>query len=92
MEDMLWAIGIPGVALGGIAMQIMALRRMRGAWRKAAFVPLVAMGAALAVAVVGSLAGSNLAPIWVVFALPPCFLWLATLWLARGVWAWAERG
>ena len=53
MEDMLWAVGIPGLILGGIAMQVMALRRMRGGW---------------------------------------CFLWLAALWLARGVWTWAERG
>jgi hypothetical protein len=43
------------------------------------------MGVALAVAVLGVAAGSNLAPIWVVFALPPCLLWLAGLWLARGL-------
>lgn len=91
MEDMLWAIGIPGAVLGGIAMQVLALRRMRGGWRLAAFVPLVAMSAALGVAVLGSLAGSNLAPIWVVFALPPCVLWLAALWLAYGARAWAAQ-
>ena len=25
------------------------------------------------------------APIWIVFALPLCLLWLAGLWLARGI-------
>jgi len=92
MEDILWAVAIPGVFFGWIAMQVFAIRRMRGGWRMAAFVPLAAMGAAFAVAVLGGLAGSNLAPIWVVFALPPSFLWLAVLWLAHGAWAWAEQG
>lgn len=85
MEDILWAVAIPGMLVGWLVMQVMAVRRMRGGWRTAAFVPLLAMGGALAIAVLGSLAGSNLAPIWVVFALPPCFLWLAALWLLRGV-------
>jgi hypothetical protein len=36
------------------------------------------------------MAGSNLAPIWIVFALPPCLLWLAGLWLLRGLAALAR--
>ena len=56
-----------------------------GAWRLAAWVPVAAMAAAVAVAVLGSLAGSNLAPIWIVFALPLCLVWLAGLWLLRGL-------
>jgi hypothetical protein len=35
--------------------------------------------------VLGAQAGSNLAPIWIVFAVPLCLLWLAGLWLLRGV-------
>lgn len=90
MEDALWAIAPPVLFFGWIAMQVMALRRMRGGWRIAALVPALAMGAAFAVAVLGAMAGSNLAPIWVVFALPPCFLWLLGLWLAHGAWGWAS--
>lgn len=73
------------MAAAWVALQALALRKLRGPWRLAAWVPLAAMGLALAVAVVGVLAGSNLAPIWVVFALPLCLLWIATLWLLRGI-------
>jgi hypothetical protein len=45
------------------------------------------MGLAIGVAVLGVLAGSNLAPIWVAFALPVCLLWIAALWIIRaGAW------
>lgn len=73
------------MAAAWLALQALALRKLRGLWRLAAWVPLAAMGLALAVAVLGVLAGSNLAPIWVVFALPLCLLWIATLWLLRGI-------
>ena len=49
------------------------------------------MGAAAAVGVLGGLAGSNIAPIWIVFALPPCLLWLGALWLLRGLSAWVAN-
>lgn len=45
------------------------------------------MGLALVVATIGVLDGSNLAPIWVVFALPVCLTWIVSLWIIRGV-AW----
>ena len=77
--------------VGGGWMQLRALKRYRGGWRIAACVPLVTLGAALAVAVVGSLAGSNLAPIWVVFALPPCFVWMLVLTAAHRAWDWAGQ-
>jgi hypothetical protein len=38
------------------------------------------MGAVVAFAVLGGLAGSNLAPIWVVFAIPVLTLALLVLW------------
>jgi uncharacterized membrane protein len=75
----------PLLIVGGLVAQWQALRRFEGLWRLAAWVPAAAMGAALAAAVLGVVAGSNLAPIWVVFALPPCLLWLAALWLLRGI-------
>jgi hypothetical protein len=70
-----------------LALQV-AAKRITGGWRVAAWVPAFALGAAFAVAVLGVLAGSNLAPIWVVLALPLCVLWLLALWLARGLFAW----
>jgi hypothetical protein len=73
------------MAAAWLALQALALWKLRGAWRLAAWVPLAAMGLALAVAILGVLAGSDLAPIWVVFALPFCLLWIATLWLLRAI-------
>lgn len=71
-------------AMGGwLILQATALWRMRGRWRVAAWIPLAAMLLAIAIAVLGGLAGSNLAPIWVVLALPVCLIWLATLWILR---------
>jgi hypothetical protein len=88
MEDALidgLFVALPVLLVGGLVAQWQALRRFEGGWKLAAWVPVAAMGVALAVAVIGVAAGSNLAPIWVVFALPPCLLWLAGLWLARGL-------
>jgi hypothetical protein len=88
MEDALidgLFVALPVLLVGGLVAQWQALRRFEGGWKLAAWVPVAVMGVALAVAVIGVAAGSNLAPIWVVFALPPCLLWLAGLWLARGL-------
>lgn len=76
---------MPLLLIGAIAAQWLALRRFRGAWLVAAWVPAAVMGAALTIAILGVIAGSNIAPIWVVFALPPCLLWLTVLWLLRGL-------
>jgi hypothetical protein len=46
------------------------------------------MGAAVAIAVLGVIAGSNLSPIWVVLALPLCISWIVLLWVAWFLW-WA---
>lgn len=91
MEDALldlFLLGLPLWLIGGIVLQVKALRRFGGGWRVAAWIPALAMGAAVAVAVLGSLAGSNLAPIWIVFALPFCLAWLVVLWLARALAGW----
>ncbi len=40
---------------------------------------------AIAVGVIGGLAGANMAPMWIVVALPLCTPWIAALWAARGV-------
>jgi len=88
MEDALidlFFTTLPLLVLAGVAGQWLALKRFEGSWRLAAWVPILGMGAAVAVGVLGAMAGSNLAPIWIVFALPPCLLWLAGLWLLRGL-------
>lgn len=75
----------PIALIGGVVLQIVALRNFTGGWRFVAMVPVWAMGAAVAVAVLGVLAGSDLAPIWVVLALPLCLLWVFGMWIARAV-------
>ena len=92
MEDAIidgFLAAIPLLVVGGLVAQWQALRRFEGAWRLAAWVPVATMGTAIAVAVLGVSAGSNLAPIWVLFALPLCLLWLAALWLLRAIVALA---
>jgi len=75
------------LAVAWLTLQAVSLLGLRGRWRLAAWVPLIVMGAAFATAVLGGLAGSNLAPIWVILALPVCLLWLLALWLLRAA-AW----
>lgn len=73
-----------------LSLQILAHWKMQGLWRKAALLSAGAMALAVAIAVLGVLAGSNIAPIWVVFALPVCLLWIALLWIVRG-FAWVIK-
>lgn len=75
------------LAAGGtwVLLQTLALWQMRGWWRKAAWLSAAAMGLAIGIAVLGGLAGSNLAPIWVFLVLPLCLSWIVLLWIARGV-------
>lgn len=82
MDNFFLFVGGPWLVL-----QVLALTILRGAWRKAAWLSAAAMGLALVVATIGVLDGSNLAPIWVVFALPVCLTWIVSLWIIRGV-AW----
>lgn len=71
-----------------LGLQVWSLRRFAGGWWYAACVPAGAMVAAVLVAVIGGLSGSNLAPIWVVFTLPVALLALVALavlrWLFSG--------
>ena len=86
MEE-LFVTYLPAAAVVWLVLQVAALRMLDGRWRTAAWFPIYAIGAAVAVAVVGVMGGSNLAPIWVVFALPLCFIWITALWVIRGlVW------
>jgi len=64
-------------------LQIRALRYWQGGWRLAAWLPAIAMVAATLVGVVGSLQGSNIAPIWIVFTLPFALLALIALGLVK---------
>jgi uncharacterized membrane protein YvlD (DUF360 family) len=75
-------------AVGWAALQVVALWTLDGLWRKAAWVSAGAMALAIGIAVLGVLAGSNIAPIWIVLALPVCLLWIGALWVVRGL-AWA---
>jgi hypothetical protein len=61
----------------------LAVWQLQGAWRKAALVPAAILCLAIVVAVLGVLGGSNLAPIWVVFALPVSLALIVLIWIAR---------
>ena len=65
--------------------QLLALWLLKGAWRIAAAISGGAMLLALAVGILGGLAGSNIAPIWIALALPLCTVWIVALWLIYGV-------
>jgi len=78
------------IAVVWLILNTFALWLFEGAWRKAALVPAAIMVAALAIAVLGTIGGSNIAPIWVVFAIPLCFALTICLWIARGV-AWVVK-
>lgn len=73
-----------------LALQAVALWKLWGRWRTAAWLSVAAMGLATAVGILGGLAGSNIAPIWIFFALPVCLMWVAALWVLRGL-VWAIR-
>lgn len=81
MDDMAWYF-LGGAALW-LALNTAALRRFSGWWRTAALVPATLMALAIAVAVLGVLAGSNLAPIWVAFAVPVSLTLVGLLWTVR---------
>ncbi|HET9810434.1 MAG TPA: hypothetical protein VFP53_01910 [Sphingomicrobium sp.] len=80
-----WLLLIAG---GWLTLQLAAFALLRGGWRRAAWVSAGTMALALSVAVLGVLGGSNLAPIWVVFALPLCLAWIVLLWFVRAL-CWA---
>jgi hypothetical protein len=95
LDILLGPFGPLGIVVLYVFLQIRLLRRGRGLWRALAVVPAVAVAGAVGVVVFGVAAGSNLAPIWLVFVLPPATLWLVVLWLAGavfGAWGAASAG
>jgi hypothetical protein len=66
------------------ALQGLARWQLEGWWRNAAGLYAAVMGLAIIVATLGVLAGSDIAPIWVILALPVCLAWVVLLWVARG--------
>lgn len=78
------------IAIAWLILNTFALWLFEGAWRKAALVPPAIMVTAMAAAVMGLIGGSNIAPIWVVFAVPVCFALTVCLWIARGI-AWTMK-
>ena len=65
-----------------LAVQAFAFWRMRGRYGLAFWLPVGAMALVYLVALLGAMAGSNLAPIWVVFASPFALIYVIVL-LAR---------
>ena len=59
--------------------QAFAFWRLRGRYGRAFWIPVWAMALIYLVALLGLLAGSNLAPIWVVFASPLALIYVIVL-------------
>lgn len=78
--DMLLGLAVMLCLPAYLVAQVAALVR----WPlRVSLVPLPVMGAALATAVAGFAQGSNLAPIFLVLAAPPCLAWLGVAFLVR---------
>jgi hypothetical protein len=86
MADMLIGLVLTlGVPAAYLWFQARALFIWRGPWLLAALVPVVVMGAAVVIMMDAIDKGSNLAPIVVIFAAPPCLIWLAVAGWLRGL-------
>lgn len=77
MDDMAWYF-LGGAALW-LVLNVAALMRFSGMWRTAALVPAAIMALAIGVTVLAVLDGSNLAPIWLIFAMPICLAMIGLL-------------
>ena len=81
MDDMAWYF------LGGAVLWLLlngaALMRFNGLWKTAALIPAALMALATGVTALAVLDGSNLAPIWLIFALPVCLAMIGLLWAIR---------
>lgn len=62
-----------------LALQAFAFWRMRGRYTLAFWLPVGAMALVYLLALLGAMAGSNLAPIWVVFASPLALMYVIVL-------------
>jgi hypothetical protein len=91
-EYQLLAVLLPlilyGSFIGYPLLQVAAIVRMRGSWRKASFVPLVPMALVLIVAATHYVNGSLLWPLYLQRTTPFAFVYLAVLWLAS---LWHQR-
>lgn len=81
MDDMAWYF-LGGAALW-LILNVAALMRFNGMWRTAAFVPAAIMALAIGVTVLAILGDSNIAPIWLIFAMPLCLAMIGLLWAIR---------
>ena len=81
MDDMAWYF-LGGAALW-LVLNVAALMRFSGMWRTAALVPAAIMALAIGVTVLAVLDRSNLAPIWLIFAVPVCLAMIGLLWTIR---------
>ena len=73
------AVGLFGGVLGYPVLQILALKRMQGKWRKLALLPLLVMVPVLFVTFQGLYKGSNLWPLFFIFTSPFAMAYLAVL-------------
>lgn len=68
--------------VGYAVAQVAALRRLRGAWRLAAGIPVLPMGAVVGYTVWAYAAGSNLFPLVLIFTSPVALVYVLVLIVA----------
>jgi hypothetical protein len=88
-DAIVWAmfLMVPGYFIA----QALSTFFLRGGWRKAALVPLILMVPVVAITIFAALAGSNLAPIYLIFIAPFAMIYLLVLFVVRGIFWFGAR-
>jgi hypothetical protein len=79
-----------GAGLLYLVLQLASLVLLRGRWRIAAWICAGVMALAIIVGLLGGYGGSNIAPLWIVIALPILAVVLAIMLVVRGIIKLAE--
>ena len=74
-----------GAGLLYLLLQLISLIVLRGRWRSIAWACAAVMALAIIVGLAGGYSGANMAPIWIIIALPVLAVVLAVLLVVRGI-------
>ena len=85
MESLLFTFFVPGSVFGYPVLQFLAWRKFSRGWWYASLGPLILMGPAVVITVIGFSAQSNLWPLVYIFASMASVAYLLLLWGLRWV-------
>ena len=74
-----------GAGLLYLFLQLASLMLLRGRWRRVAWACAGIMAVAITVGLLGGYGGSDMAPLWIVIAMPILAVVLAVLLVVRGI-------